>query len=211
MTTLLHVEASPRGEASHSATVARAFVDAYRSLHPERATETVDLWDPAAPLPPFEGITTAAKAAVMAGKPLALELAATWAACQAVARRFNAADRYVFSVPMWNFSVPYPLKHYIDVVTLPGENWVWSRETGYRGLLTGKRAVIVYASAGGYPSGPSYHPDDFQKPFLRRWLQSVGVTDVAEINVAPTGGGSDRIAAIRQHAVEEARKLAASF
>ena len=26
---------------------------------------------------------------------------------------------------MENFSIPYPLKHYIDVVTLAGENWSW--------------------------------------------------------------------------------------
>lgn len=212
MTTLLHIEASPRKTASHSRSVASAFLDAYRALHPQHSIETVDLLDPARPLPPFEGITTMAKAEVMAGRPLAPAVAHNWAACQSIARHFNAADRYVFSIPMWNFGVPYPLKHYIDVVTLPGENWTWSREHGYRGLLEGKRALLVYSSSSqSYPPGPEYHEDDFQKPFMRRWLQSIGVTDVVEINVAPTGAGAARLEAIRNRAVEEARELAAFF
>ena len=33
--------------------------------------------------------------------------------------RFNSADKYVFSVPMWNFGIPYILKHYIDLITQP--------------------------------------------------------------------------------------------
>ena len=35
-------------------------------------------------------------------------------------RRFDAADRYLFSVPMWNAGVPYILKQFIDVVSQPG-------------------------------------------------------------------------------------------
>jgi FMN-dependent NADH-azoreductase len=31
----------------------------------------------------------------------------------------KSADAYLISVPMWNFSIPYMLKHYIDIVIQP--------------------------------------------------------------------------------------------
>lgn len=33
--------------------------------------------------------------------------------------RFKGADKYLFSLPMWNFGVPCKLKKYIDVIVQP--------------------------------------------------------------------------------------------
>ncbi len=109
---------------------------------------------------------------------------------------------------MWNFGVPYPLKHYIDVVTLAGENWSWSRAEGYKSLLVGKKALLVYASAGDY--GPN-DPSDFQKPYLRRWLNFIGVINIQEITVAPTLADADALCRTRWKADAAAVQLAASF
>jgi len=124
MATVLYIEASPLKERSHTIEVARAFLGAYREARPQDTIETIDLWAQA--LPPFDGATIEAKFAVLRKKEFTPLQQEKWDAVRAVARRFNAADKYVLSVPMWNFSVPYPLKHYIDVVTLAGENWTWS-------------------------------------------------------------------------------------
>ena len=97
---------------------------------------------------------------------------------------------------MWNFGVPYRLKHYIDVVTLAGENWSWSRAEGYKSLVLRKKALLVYASAGDY--GVS-DPSDFQKPYLRRWLNFIGVTDIQEINVASLAMGGFFGTALSRH------------
>mgnify|MGYP003575318050 FL=1 len=109
---------------------------------------------------------------------------------------------------MWNFSIAYPLKHYIDVVTLAGENWSWSAEEGYRSLLPGKKALMIYASAGHYEPGDA---SDFQKPYLRRWLNFIGIRDIQEINVAPTLTDNDMLARIRCGAKTAAVELAAAF
>ena len=53
-----------------------------------------------------------------------------WAEVEALFARFNAADKYLFSVPMWNLGLPYILKHYIDVITQPG--LAWSFDPRYR-------------------------------------------------------------------------------
>src|SRR3546814_10459519 len=77
---------------------------------------------------------------------------------------------------MWNFGVPYPLKHYIDVVTLPGQNWCWTRSGGYLPLLRDKRAILVYTSANNYCSdrvGQGVQLE-LQKPFMRKWLGFIG-------------------------------------
>src|SRR3989337_2819713 len=106
MATLLYIEASPLKQRSHTIEAARAFLDAYREANPEDTIETIDLWDEA--LPAFDGTTIEAKFSVLRKNEFTLAQRVKWSAVQAVSRRFNAAHKYVFSVPMWNFGVPYP-------------------------------------------------------------------------------------------------------
>jgi len=109
---------------------------------------------------------------------------------------------------MWNYGVPYRLKHYIDVVTLPGQNWSWSRAEGYRPLLQGKRAVLVYSSAGDFsPEAPKPY-EDFQKPYMRQWLRFIGVEVVDEIAVAPTLADPERLAQVKAATARRARHAA---
>jgi len=208
MTTLLYIEASPLKDTSHSIDASRAFLEAYASLHPSHEIDVLDLWQ--AELPPFDAATIEAKFAVLRRRQFTPEQHAKWEAVRSVSQRFNRADKYVFSVPMWNFSIPYPLKHYIDVVTLAGENWTWSREEGYRGLLSGKKALLVYSSAGDYPVLPAA-ASDFQKPYMRRWLKFLGIDDVSEIGIAPTLSDPQPLALLKEQARRSAAELAASF
>jgi FMN-dependent NADH-azoreductase len=207
--TLLYIEASPLKERSHTIEAASVFLDAYREANPEDTIETLDLW--AEVMPPFDGATIEAKFAVLRKNEFTPTQKERWAAVQAVSRRFNAARKYVFSVPMWNFGVPYPLKHYIDVVTLAGENWTWRREEGYRALLSGKRAMLIYSSAGAYALAQPPDPADFQKPYLRHWLSFIGIRDIEEINIAPTLADPALVSELKSEARSRALVLARSF
>jgi FMN-dependent NADH-azoreductase len=209
MTHVLYIEASPLKQRSHTIAAAAAFLDSYRRQHPQDTVETLDLWS--TQLPPFDGATIEAKLAVLRKQQFTPAQEEKWLAVRAVSRHFNAADKYVFSVPMWNFGVPYPLKHYIDVVTLANENWSWTRAEGYRPLLSGKKALLIYSSAGDYPLGPVTDPADFQKPYLRKWLSFIGVHDIREINVAPTLTDAELVASTKQRAHAEAVAMAESF
>ena len=206
MARLLYIEASPAKSTSHSIDVAKVFVQTYQQMNLQDELRSIDIW--AADLPPFDAETIDAKFAVLRKKEFTPEQRARWDAVQRISQRFNVADKYIFSVPMWNFGVPYRLKHYIDVVTLAGENWSWSRAEGYKSLLLRKKALLVYASAGDY--GVS-DPSDFQKPYLRRWLNFIGVTDIQEINVAPTLADAEAIARTKCKAKVTAVQLAATF
>ncbi len=204
---VLYVEASPSKDRSSSIAVAEAFLDAYATRHPSDEISRIDLWSTT--LPAFDAQTIDAKFAVLRHNEFTLEQFARWESVRAVSRQFNAADKYVFSLPMWNFSIPYPLKHYIDVITLPGENWVWSKAKGYEPLLHDKKALLVYSSANEYVGANA--ASDFQAPYMRRWLRFIGIEDVSEIAVAPTLADSQHVAETRSAAIAVAQRLAESF
>lgn len=180
---LLHVSSSPRGAQSESLAMADAFLGVYQETHPADEIETFDLWD--GTLPEFGPAAAGAKMAVFAGQTPADEQAAAWDAAVATFKRFAAADRYLFSVPMWNAGVPYILKQLIDVITQPGLAFGFDAASGYTGLVTGKKAMVVYTSA---VYGPDYRPgfgSDFQATFFRDWLRFIGITDITEVRFAP--------------------------
>ena len=208
MATLLHISASPRGGASESLDIAREFLDAFTATHPEVEIDEYDLWD--GTLPTFGPAAAAAKMAVFAGEEPRGASADAWRAAQATFRRFDAADRYLFSVPMWNAGIPYVLKQFIDVISQPGLVFGFDPEHGYRGLLTGKRAAVIYTSAVYGPDrGPAFGAD-FQAPFLTGWLHWAGVTDVGEVHFRPNLATADAGTA-RAQAHEQARDLAKRF
>jgi FMN-dependent NADH-azoreductase len=183
MSKLLHVSASPRETASESLAIAATFVDTFSDVRPDIAVEHWDLWD--GTLPPFGAAAAGAKMSIFAGQELSGEQAAAWAAVHRTFERFAAADYYLFSVPMWNHGVPYILKQFIDVVSQPGLVFGFDGNTGYTGLITGKRAVVVYTSAVyGDDRGPQFGVD-FQAPYFNDWLRWAGITDVTQITFRP--------------------------
>lgn len=184
MSKLLYIESSPRKERSASIRVARVFLDAYIGSHHGHEVQTLDLWD--CDLPPFDGQTINAKYAIMHGLEHTPAQAAAWRRVADIAEQFKRADRYLFSVPMWNFGIPYVLKHYIDVLTQPGLTFSFSPAEGYKGLVTGKPAVVIYARGGEYPPGSGMAAYDFQRPYLETVLGFIGFTDIRGIVVEPT-------------------------
>ena len=186
MATLLHISASPRGEASTSLRIAGAFLGAYRETHPGDTIDTWDLWDGS--LPAFGPDAVAAKMAVFAGQRPEGAGAEAWAAAGRAFERFAAADRLLFTVPMWNSGIPYVLKQFVDVVSQPGLVFGVHPVTGYQHLLAGRgtRAAVVYTSAVWGPAlGPEFGRD-FQSTYFRDWLAWTGIEDVSDIRFHPT-------------------------
>ncbi|MFD1149922.1 FMN-dependent NADH-azoreductase [Saccharothrix hoggarensis] len=208
MTTLLHISASPRGEASESLAIARTFLDAYRAAHPDHHVDAFDLWD--GTLPEFGPDATAAKMAVFAGQEPSGAAARAWDAVVRTFERFAAADAYLFSVPMWNTGVPYVLKQFIDVVSQPGMVFGFDPEHGYRGLLTGRKAAVVYTSAVYGDGVPPAFGTDFQRPFFNGWLRWAGITDITEVEFRPNLVTPDAEQA-REQAHEDAATAAKAF
>lgn len=208
MAKLLHIEASPRKERSHSIDVARALIESYREANPADSVATWDLWS--APLPEFDEAAINASYAAGQGQPLSYEQQTIVGRFRQVFDRFAAADKYLISMPMWNFGIPYKLKHWIDVLTQPGLAFEVTPEGAYRGLLSDRKAVVVHASGAQYDAAPM-NAMDHAEPYVRTWLGFVGITDAQVINVAPTAADPDTVKAAQEKAKEQAREVGASL
>jgi len=205
MAKLLYIESSPRKERSKSIRVATAFLDAYREANPKDEIVTLDLWEKK--MPEFDGFTIDAKYQVLHGQSFDADQQAAWQSVVDVCDEFKSADKYVMSLPMWNFGIPYKLKHYIDVIAQPGQTFSFSPETGYAGMVTGKPIVTIYARGGAYSSEESAEMD-FQKGYLQFLLGFIGFTDIHEILVEPTLGGPDDVAKVEVDSIAAARAAA---
>jgi len=209
MTTLLHISASPRGAASESLQIATTFLDAYREIHRDADVRTWDLWDGS--MPEFGPAAAGAKMTVFGGGVPEGAQAAAWQAAQDTFARFDAADRLLFSVPMWNHGVPYILKQLIDVISQPGMVFGIDAAAGYSHLLAGrgKRAAVIYTSAVWGPPLDTEFGTDFQSPYFNDWLAWTGITDISEIRYHPTlTGDADES---RREAHATARDTAKTF
>lgn len=183
MPLLLHISASPQGESSHSLAIANTFVETVADERPDIQVEHWDLWD--GTLPQFGPDAVAGKYAIFAGAEHTPAQAAAWVEVRETFERFNAADFYLFSVPMWNHGVPYVLKQFIDVVSQPGLVFGFDPVEGYTGLLTGKKAVVIYTS-GVYGDGRGRaFGVDFQAPYFDDWLRWAGISEIDTITFRP--------------------------
>ncbi|MBV9874426.1 MAG: NAD(P)H-dependent oxidoreductase [Verrucomicrobia bacterium] len=209
MAKLLYIEASPRKDRSRSTQVARTFLAAYQKSRPDDSIQTIDLW--ATSLPRFDGATIEAKYAILQGQTHTPGQAQAWNAVVDVAEQFKSADKYLFSLPMWNFGLPYILKHYIDVLIQPGLTFSFDPQTGYKGLVTGKKAVAVYARGGAYGPGTGMEDYDLQSKALTGILGFIGLTDLVNIFVEPMLGPPEVVAAGLAKAEELAVATAKSF
>lgn len=204
---LLHINASPRGADSHSLALVERFIDLLgqgRALEVDR----IDLF--AEDLPPFGTLATGAKMALFAGRDQSEAETAAWEAIRRIFDRFAAAETYVLNVPIWNNGIPYVLKHYVDLVTQPGWSFGFDPDTGYTGLMGGRKAVIVHASGVWHDTIQGNFGSDFSTPYLVDWLKLIGVTEIAHLRVQPTVLTGD-LASTRLAAEADAARLAAAF
>ena len=201
MPKILHIKASPRGMLSDSTKVAEAFLRAFLKGHPNFGTEELDLFREE--LPPFEAPAAAAKYAVLGGGEPTGPDARAWKAVIEVIDRFKSADMVIVSSPMWNFGIPYRLKHYVDLLVQPGLTFVYGPE-GYKGLVTARPVVLVLSRGGAYVPGDAM---DFQRRYLETILGFIGFTDIRTVLIEATLGGGDT-KPIVEKAIAEARELA---
>jgi FMN-dependent NADH-azoreductase len=148
--------------------------------------------------------------AIFAGRELTAEQDKAWRGVRDTFDRFAAADRYLFSVPMWNAGVPYILKQFIDVVSQPGLVFGFDAQAGYTGLIQDRKAAVIYTSGVyGEDRGPAFG-NDFQAPYFTDWLHWAGIKDVTEVRFRPNLVAADADRG-RKQAHERAARIAQAF
>lgn len=119
-------------------------------------------------------------AAVFAGAshPAAAEARAK---SDAYVAQVKNADVVIVAVAMHNFGVPSGLKAWMDQIARPGETFEYG-PAGPRGLLGGKRVIVVSASGGQYDGAAAGM--DHALPHVRSFFEFLG----ARVEAIALGG-----------------------
>jgi FMN-dependent NADH-azoreductase len=204
---LLHIVATPRAQDSNTMRIATAFIDSLQSRYTDLDIDTIDLFT--GDLPPVAGDNIETKYSLMTGRPIDKQHKESWEPIERLIEHFLSADIYLISVPMWNFSIPYALKYYIDSIVQPGYLFKYNEQGQPVGLIHDRKMVCVTSRGGDYSPASPFNAYDFQEPYLRAIFGFVGIIDMHFINAQPM----DITPEIREVAVgaaiEAARTLAA--
>ncbi|MEM9245569.1 MAG: NAD(P)H-dependent oxidoreductase [Cyanobacteria bacterium P01_F01_bin.153] len=105
------------------------------------------------------------------------------------------SETLVFSVPMYNFSVPSALKAWIDQIVQINRTFTFDGTT-YEGLVTAKRAFVIcsYGAAGYVGDGP-FSSLNFLSPYMEGLLGFLGVAQVQCFHLEGTAFDAETIAA----------------
>ena len=89
----------------------------------------------------------------------------------------EAADTLIIGVALYNFSITASLKLWIDLVCRARKTFAYV-DGSPKGLMTGKKAIICFASGGT----PFESDIDFASGYLKHILGFIGITDVIFIS-----------------------------
>jgi FMN-dependent NADH-azoreductase len=198
---ILHIDSSPRAERSHSRELSKEFVSAWRAAHPEDAIAYRDLGHH--PVPHVDEAWIAA--AFSPPETHTPELAEAIRISDELIDEFLAADRYVFGVPMYNLNIPSTFKAYIDQIVRANRTFAVDAQ-GLRGLVKGKKAVIITARGSDFSATSPFAAYDFQEPYLRAIFGFIGITDIQFINANSLNEGDARTQSLAeaQAAIQDA-------
>ena len=207
MKKLLHIIATPRGDESSTLKVSGAFLGTFRKKHADWVVEELDLTKEN--LPDLTVKRVDGKYVLLSGKDLYGDMKVSWQDIIYQIDRFISADAYLISTPMWNFSIPYTLKHYIDVIVQPKYLFRYT-DKGVEGLVKNKKMVVISSRGGDYSSDDG-RKSDFQEPYLRFVFGFVGISDITFINAQPMNMGEELQKKSIRESQEKAESIAAQI
>lgn len=182
MNKILHIIATPRGNESRTLKVSSGFLEAFKKKYPGCRVDELNVFTEK--LPELTVKRLDGKYVLLGGKDLTPELEKAWKEILAHIDRFMSADAYIISTPMWNFGIPYELKHYIDVILQPKYLFRYTA-SGPEGLVKGKKMAVITSRGGDYSPSSPFHAYDFQEPYLKAVFGFAGLTDITFINAQP--------------------------
>jgi FMN-dependent NADH-azoreductase len=184
---VLYLTSSPRGVDSYSSRVAGELIADIRRDNPGATIVERDLATD--PLPHIDSDFVAATRGP--NGPQTDRQRALVRRSDELLEEVTAADTIIIATAMINFTIPSTLKAWFDWIGRPGKAFAYV-DGKPKGLLTGKRVVVIGASGGVYagdnPAG------DYQRPYLKWILGFMGITDVEFIDVEGIGYGPEQAA-----------------
>jgi len=193
MSTLLHLDASPRNDRSHSRRLSAFFVQQWCERHPRDTVLYRDLRVFTPPHVTEDWIAGAFSPPNQRSPQMRQALQIS----DLLIDEFVSADVYAFGVPMSNFAAPAVFKAYIDNIVRVGRTFLYVADDAaspYKPLVHGKRMfVLVSSGAVGYvPTGPMWSLNHLE-PHLRSIFGFIGVSDVTFIYAGNDMAGGEKL------------------
>lgn len=201
---LLHLIATTRGEQSRTLSISKEFLKTLKEKHPYVEVDEINLATTA--LPDVLNVNVNAKYQLMAGHTLDDATMQSWKRVSELAEQFITYDLYLITAPMWNFSIPYMLKHYIDVIMQAGILFSFTAN-GPEGFAKYEKMVCITSRGSDYSPGSPLHPLDHQEPYLRAVFGLAGIEEIYFIHAQPMDMAPGLCQAALDKAMVEAREM----
>ncbi|NMH66295.1 FMN-dependent NADH-azoreductase [Shewanella salipaludis] len=169
MSKVLVLKSSILGDYSQSAQLVEHLIQHWQQQGAEITTRDLA----ADPLPVLDGEIASG---LRGGEDLTQRQLSALALSDTLIGELKAHDTLVITAPMYNFSIPTQLKNWIDLIARAGVTFSYT-EKGPKGLLEGKRAVVITTRGGMHKDGASDHV----VPYLKTVLGFVGITEVETV------------------------------
>ncbi|MFB7718469.1 FMN-dependent NADH-azoreductase [Nocardia sp. NPDC056100] len=199
MTHLLHIDSSSLGAGSVSREVAQSFLDQWQGtiVHRDLA---------ATPVPHLSAAGITARLTDPAH--YSPEQAAAAAIQDELIEEFLNASAYLFTVPMYNLTMPSAFKAWLDQIIVVDRTF---NPTG-ASPVAGRSAVLISARGGGYGPGTPNEGLDFVVPTLEavlgRLLGLEVITVIPELTMAPHTPSLTPLLALHEASMADAHERA---
>ena len=187
---------SQRGEKSRTLALVKAFLEAWKTLHPEAEVEAVAP-ETLLALKPFEP-------EMLNDRDALAGIGCFDAPVFDLARQFRAADRVVVAAPFWDLSFPAALRTYIEYISANGLTYHYEAD-GCHGDCRGEK--LAYLTSGGDAERP-------ESLGVLYWKQLAAMFGIPAFEYVFAGGldlDPAKTDELLEAACEKARRLAETF
>ncbi|OQY41978.1 MAG: hypothetical protein B6227_03585 [Fusobacteriia bacterium 4572_74] len=192
---VLYIKASPKPEdKSVSHKLAKAFIGEYIKNNPKDEVTELNLHDRGCRHVDYEILCDSFER-----KGLMVE----------TANKFMEYDKYIISSPMWNLSIPAILKSYIDLITVKGITFEYSKLGIPIGLAKGKKTIYLGSRGGGYPFPLSLITFDMR--YIKYIFRFIGIKDFKSFILENVDKSPEKTKQNFEKNLEKVKKLAIKF
>lgn len=197
----LIVQYTPRNERSNTKKILDAFIGAIKNSDIERLDLVKDVPDLF-----LEQNLGAYIRRNYLGEELSSEQKKSLSKMDGMTEQLKSSDIVVVAFPMFNFSMPAPVKAWFDSVMLKGQTWD-AKNGKYIGLMNGKKALTIVTSGGIYENGPMT-PWEHALSLAKIEFQFMGYSDIRGILAGGMNAGDDVKSLRLENSIKQVRSIA---
>ncbi len=173
---LLYIEASVNKEKSRSIALAQYFIRKYKEKYTTAEIDTWDIWNSLLPEIKSYRLEEWDQGPEGAGQSYFDKEA--WYHAERCIHRFMDVDDYLIALPVWNFGIPYRMKHFIDIITQPGHTFFYDLKTKPKELFLNKSCTVIFFDVSLLSNRYPKEQENPQVSYIFQWLNFLGFKNI---------------------------------